>query len=492
MRHTRWLALLCALLLLPFQGAAQLGPVYEVFVASFADGDGDRMGDLRGLTEKLDYIQSLSVRGLWLMPIHPSPSYHKYDVTDYLAIDPAYGNLEDFRALAAASKQRGIGVILDMVFNHSSNAHPWFVAAAQALAKGEDSPYIRYYHFNRDGGHPVPGAAGWYYAGNFGPHMPDLNLDEPLVRGEISNIVAFWLAQGASGFRLDATTHYYEEHTAYNTAFLSWLKQEVARMSPDAYVVAEAWKDEATILALYESGVDSFFNFPMAGSTGWLVSLLREKRGDRVASRVESWNAAIRERNSKGLDAPFLSNHDMARSGGYLMYRPQMMKQAAALYLTMPGVPFVYYGEELGMSGSGRDENKRLPMLWGLEQQPDTLPPADADQAQRLKQGVAQQEQDPHSMLSFYRDLLALRARCPQLERGVPTAVPMADQAIAAWRVADEASSVLVLHNLGDEPVTLARPAGELLGTWDTGSGQAVMQGDTLVLAPHVGCIIEE
>ncbi len=490
MTAKKLLALVLCLSLLPILAAAQQGPVYEVFVASFADGNGDQVGDLKGLTGKLDYIQSLSVKGLWLMPISPSPSYHKYDVTDYLSVDPTYGNLADFRALADASHQRGIRLILDLVFNHSSDQHPWFMAAADALKNGTDSPYTKYYHFSRDGaGHPVPGADGWTYMGHFGPHMPDLNLDDPQVRAEIVRIMAFWLENGADGFRLDATTHYYEEHTANNTAFLAWLKEEAVRLSPDATLVAEAWKDEGTILSLYESGADSFFNFPMAGSTGWFISALREKRGHHLSARVESWNADIRARNPKGLDAPFLSNHDMARSAGYLMYRPQMMKQAAAVYLTMPGIPYVYYGEELGMSGSGRDENKRLPMLWGGDGREDTLPPEDADQVQRQRLGVMEQEQDNDSLLNFYKGLLALRALCPELTHGVPTAFSTEHNAIAAWRVTDGGSSVLVLHNLSDQPLTIPLPPGDMVGAWDTGGGQAVIQDHELVLAPHAGSI---
>ncbi len=209
---------LCLLLpLLASAGEVPIrGPVYEVFVASFRDGNGDRRGDLQGLAEALPYIKSLGADAVWMMPIHPSPSYHKYDVTDYLAIDPAYGTLEDFDALVQASNAQGIGMILDLVINHSSSRHPWFLKACEALAQGKDSPYIDYYVFSREQGHPVPGADGWYYAGHFGTHMPEMNLDNENVRNEIAGILAFWLNRGAAGFRLDATTHYYEENTARN------------------------------------------------------------------------------------------------------------------------------------------------------------------------------------------------------------------------------------------------------------------------------------
>ena len=489
--RTRLLALLLCLVLLPAAGfAAPQGPVYEVFVASFADGNGDRMGDLKGLAQKLDYISSLHMRGLWLMPIHPSPSYHKYDVVDYLDIDPAYGTLADFEALAAAAGQRGISLYLDLVINHTSSQHPWFLQAAQDLASGTDSPYTRYYHFSQQGGHPVPGAPGWFYEGHFGPHMPDLDLDDPAVREEIRAILAFWLQKGADGFRLDATTHYYEENTGRNTAFLQWLVKEARALKPDVYIVGEAWKDESTVLSLYESGIDSLFPFPMAGSTGWLIPALREQRGADIAARVAAWDGAIRARNPSALDAPFLSNHDMGRSAGYLMYQPANIKQAAAVYLTMPGVPYVYYGEELGLSGSGRDENKRLPMLWGADDNADALPPADADQSQRQKAGVAEQQADPASILSFYRQVLALRAQAPELLRGAVTALDLGHDALAAWQATQDGQTVTVIHNVGAKTLTIPAPHGSLLGGWDIGSGAPELADGQLTLPPHSGCIL--
>ncbi|NLD34450.1 MAG: DUF3459 domain-containing protein [Clostridiales bacterium] len=491
-RHAvcRTLALTLCLVLLPLYGLTQVqGPVYEVFVASFADGDGDRVGDLKGLTGKLSYIRSLGARSLWLMPISPSPSYHKYDVTDYQAVDPAYGTIEDFRALAAACRAEGLSLILDLVVNHTSSEHPWFIDAARSLSTGAHSPYRDYYHFAQSDGHPVPGAPGWYYQGSFGPHMPDLNLDSPAVRQEISDILAFWLNMGAHGFRLDATTHYYEDHTARNVEFLSWLHQQVKAIDPRAYLVAEAWKDESTILALYESGIDSLFNFPMAGATGWLITAMRAGQGAQIARRVADWQQKIRQRNPQAVDAPFLSNHDMGRSAGYLMFKPQQIKLAAALYLTMPGLPYLYYGEELGLSGSGRDENKRLPMLWSSDEALNTLAPADADQRQRQKQGVDAQEQDPDSVLHFYRLLGSLRAQCPELEHGDVQAVDLGSPKVAAWRSTLAGSAALVIHNVGQEPMAIPLPAGSLLGGWDTGSGMPQVQGDQLVLPPYSGCI---
>lgn len=484
------LALALCLLLLPHAALASRGPVYEVFVASFADGNGDRRGDLAGLTAKLDYIASLHVKNIWLMPISPSPSYHKYDVTDYKAIGPAYGTLEDFDCLVKAAGERGIGILIDLVLNHSSSQHPWFLAAAEQIKRGETGGYRDYYFFTQEGGHPVPGVPGWYYQGNFGPHMPDLNLDSPALREEIKGILAFWLDHGVKGFRLDATTHYYEDNTSRNTAFLSWLIGEAKALDPDCYIVAEAWKDESTILALYESGIESLFNFPLAGADGALVKALRGGDGRALSERVLRWQQELKGRNPNGLDAPFLSNHDMARSSGYLMMKPQKMKQAAALYLTMPGIPYIYYGEELGMSGSGRDENKRLPMLWAMDEMQNTLPPAEADQAQRLKSSAQDQEGDADSLLSFYRAMGQLRESYPQFESGQLSAIDLPDQHLAGWQLSGPEGSLSVLHNLSGEAISLPAPTGGELQGWDTGSGAPMLQDGILTLPPYCGCII--
>ena len=485
----RCLALALCVCLLPLYAFALEGPVYEIFVASFADGDGDRRGDLIGLREKLPYIASLHVDGLWLMPISPSPSYHKYDVTDYLAIDPAYGTMADFEALAEDCRQMNISLILDLVINHSSSQHPWFLAACQSLKDGTDSKYKDYYLFNQSAGHQVPDMAGWYYYGSFGPHMPDLNLGSRLVRDEIAGIMAFWLQAGADGFRLDGTTHYFEDNMSSNVAFLSWLRQEAEAIKPDVYIVAEAWKPEGTILGMYQSGIDSFFNFAFSGATGILVESMRSQKGQSLARKVADWQTRVRQANPQAMDAPFLSNHDMGRSSGYLMYNQQKMKLAAALYLTLPGIPYIYYGEELGMSGSGPDENKRLPMMWSKDELLNCLPPQGADQGQRLKTGVDEQAQDPLSLLNFYRNILAIRRAHPLLKDALVEVVDLGNTALAAWRCKGEDESLLVIHNLSEKMVIIPVPQGEIPAAWDTGSGTPAITGEGLVLPPFSGCI---
>lgn len=505
----RRLSLLLACCLLPLlAGASALprGAAYEIFVSSFYDSDGDGTGDLPGIMEKMPYLASLSIGALWLTPIHPSPSYHRYDVTDYKAVDPALGRLSDFAALCELAAEHDIKVILDLVINHSSSQHPWFLSAIKSLPLppcGQEpcrhkalcrahNPYVAYYNFSQGTGqHPVPGAEGWFYQSSFGHHMPDFNLDSPALREELLSVADFWLDQGAGGFRLDAVLHFYEENIQKNTAFLRWFRDSVKAINPSAYLVAEAWKDAGTILALYESGVDGFFNFPFSGADGQIAKALRDKNGPSLARKAAQWQNSILALGTGAADAPFLSNHDTGRSAGFLRMDKARMKQAAALYLMLPGVPFVYYGEEIGMTGSGRDENKRLPMLWSLTDPAGMANlPREADQAQRLKEGVDRQAQDPGSLLAFYRHILALRRAHPALTSGHLEALDLGHEALLAYRATAGEESALVIQNLSDESVTLPIGWPETgFAPWDTGFGLPTITQDSLTLPPFSGCV---
>ena len=467
----RWTLLLLCLLFLGVIPTALAfeGPMYEIFPGSFADSDGDGLGDLFGVAQKADYIASLNVGAVWLTPFYPSPSYHGYDVTDYCAVNEAMGGFEGFDAMVQALHERDIAVIADLVLNHSSCEHPWFKAACAAIAAGEESPYIDYYTFSREPGadmHAVPGAEGWYYLGEFGSHMPDLNLDNESLRAQIVEIAAFWMNRGVDGFRLDAIIHYYGGDTARNTAFLAWLMGELRAINPDVYVVGEAWTDDSTIARLYESGISSLFHFSLADSTGAIANAVRDQNGSRLARTIAATDVP-------GKDTPFLTNHDMGRSAGVLMNNTGKMTAAAAAYLLAPGNPMIYYGEEIGMNGSGRDENKRLPMLWG-EEAYTCLPPADADQAQRLKVGAAQQEEDPASLLNIYRSITSIRRAHPEIDSEPAQALDFGVKALYAVRY----GNTTVLINMGKAAVELPCAQGAVLES----VGEAAQDGDVLTL----------
>lgn len=463
---------------------------YEVFVYSFFDGNGDGIGDLKGLVEKLDYINDgnpattgdLGCDGIWLMPVMPSPSYHKYDVTDYYAIDPEYGTMEDFENFMSECDKRGIKVILDLVINHSSSEHPWFKEAAAYLAElgdGEPSPeacpYVDYYHFSKEqkaGYSQVPGSDVWYYESQFSYTMPDLNLYNESLREEIGKIVDFWLARGVGGFRLDAVKEYETGADSANIEILSWFSDMVKGKKEDAYLVGEAWTDISTYEKYYESGIDSLFNFAFADSEGIIAKAVK---GSSPASGYGKALQNIEERfkgyNPGYIDAPFYTNHDMGRSAGYYSGEnsPAQTKIAGALNLFMSGSAFIYYGEELGMKGSGKDENKRAPMYFYEDKEAEGMckGPADMDGIKMKYGSCESQEKDPYSVYNYYKKAVRLRGMYPSIRKGnVENLDQFSDDTLSAFSKTCEDEKIYLFCNLSPQERVIALDglAGEIDG----------------------------
>ena len=453
---------------------------YEIFVSSFRDSDGDGVGDLNGIREALDYIADLGFDQLWLTPVHPSQTYHKYDVDDYCAIDPSFGTMEDYEALLADCHERGMRVLLDLVLNHTSDTHPWFVAATdylRSLPDGadpvfEDCPYVWYYTFSReplDGFVPLEGSS-WYYEARFWSEMPDLNLGNEVVRDEIRKIVQFWLDKGVDGFRLDAVTSYVTGNPEANVAFLRWLTDTCRDINPNCYLVGEAWTDRASIATLYTSGIDSLFDFPFADSEGIIRQVMSGSyaASDYVQALV-SEEATYGAANPGYVGAPFYTNHDMGRSAGYYALDDgPVTKMAYALSLLMPGDSFVYYGEELGMKGSGKDENKRAPMYWGDDAAAPGMcaGPAGMDEVAQKFPSYEAQVNDDLSLWRWFREVIRVRRAFPAIARGTTEAVDsVSDASVAAFvRRSSAYGDVLVVMNLRDEAVEkdLSPVAGNL------------------------------
>ena len=413
---------------------------YEVFVYSFYDSDGDGIGDLQGLISQLDYINDgddttdtdLGCNGLWLMPVHPSPTYHKYDVTDYYGIDPVYGTLEDFQELLAACDERGIKVIMDLVLNHSSSGHPWFQEACAYLRELGDAepdvtvcPYFDYYHFTKEPatGYSAVSGTDWYYEAQFWSEMPDLNLDCEALREEIQDITQYWLDMGVGGFRLDAVKEYYTDSVQDNIDFLTWLTNTVKSQKEDAYLVGEAWVNINSYSQYYASGMDSLFDFSFAGAEGVIAKVMNGSAAERYGTAVAELDETFGLYNENYIDAPFYTNHDMARSVGYYVGEnaDNRVKMAEAMNLFMSGSAFLYYGEELGMRGSGKDENKRAPMYWSKNANAEGMcdGPADMDDFEMKYDSLEEQEQDPFSIYRYVRKAIKIRNQNPEISRGV-------------------------------------------------------------------------
>ena len=440
---------------------------YEIFVYSFCDSNGDGIGDLNGVRSKLDYIEDLGFDAIWLTPIHPSSTYHKYDVDNYYAVDPAFGTMEDYEALLDACHERSIRVYLDLVLNHTSEDHEWFKAASDYLHElpsgwSPDPSYCKYYdyyNFTRepaDGFSPIEGTE-WYYEARFWSEMPDLNLRSESVRGEVRAILAYWLAKGVDGFRLDAVTSYCTNDPEANLDFLRFVVDAGRSIDPDCYFVGEAWTDRGAIADLYRSGIDSLFDFPFAGGGGIIANTINgSSRALDFVNEMQAAENAYSAANADFVDAPFYTNHDMERSAEYYAAGDiRAMKMAYALSLFMSGNAFVYYGEELGMNGAGKDENKRVPMYWSDdEKDPDMCSgPPDMDDLKMYCPSAAEQMKDDLSILRWFKEVIRVRNAFPAIARGRTEGVDaISDDNVAAFfRRGGENGDVLIVMNLRAE-----------------------------------------
>jgi glycosidase len=448
---------------------------YEVFVRSFADSNGDGIGDINGLTSKLDYLaKDLGVDALWLMPVFGSPSYHGYDTTDYEHVNPAYGTDEDFARFLKEAHARGLKVIVDLVVNHTGVAHPWFVDSAAS----PKSPRRDWYVWRpEDPGWTQPwggSASTWharngsYYYGVFWSGMPDLNFRNPEVRAEIKRIASLWLARGLDGFRVDAARHLVENggdqrqvDQPETHAFWREFAAHVRRVKPEATVVGENWTETPLIATYYGSTAQGpegdelplNFNFPLAsaivqavgqGSSAGVISKLREMQ--RVYPRGV-------------IDAPFLTNHDMVRLATQLGGNPAKLRSAAAILLTLPGSPFLYYGEEVGLENGGAasdDRLKRTPMPWNASEGGGftAVKPWFPFAPGREMANVQTQLKDPGSLLSRYRALIRLRKTARALATGSLTVLETEPGALAFLREG-KGERLLVVHNLSGAPTVV-------------------------------------
>ena len=441
------------------------GVWYEIFVRSWADTNGDGIGDLNGVTAKLDYLQSLGISGIWLMPIQPSPSYHGYDITDYYGINPQYGTPADFRHLLDEAHKRQIKVIIDLVINHSSDQHPWFKAARDPASPYRDwyswaGPHTDLNAASAVGGQAWRTAGSAHYLGDFTGAMPDLNYDTPAVRREMLKLGQYWLNQGVDGFRLDAAQHIYYDFKTQdgdagvlkkNLAWWSQFRHGMDAVRPDAYIVGEVTQDSPDKLAPWFRPLSAVFDFPLA--TQLIDSARTERAGDLGALLARTESALHKATGSSGRDAPFLSNHDQNRVMSQLEGNPQHMRMAAALLLTLPGQPFVYYGEELGMSGRKPDPDVRGPMRW---ERATDAPGETTWRASTSHDGpavsVAAERADAHSLLQHYTMLIRWRRQISALRDGAIRPLSLDNPHLAAWHLDDANSHVLVVHNLSGQP----------------------------------------
>ncbi|MFO1327809.1 MAG: alpha-amylase family glycosyl hydrolase [Rubrivivax sp.] len=466
------------------------GAFMEIFVRAYADSDGDGIGDLRGLTQRLDHLKDLGVTGLWLMPVSASADRdHGYATTDHRALEPDYGTLADFDELLRQARRRGIGVIVDYVLNHAAAEHPWFVEARRDPA----SPWRRWFVWSQQAPagwdiwgknpwyaasaepwafrgdlatlQPAPGDPLGYYFGTFGPNMPDFDLRHPPVVDYHRHSLQFWLNRGIGGFRLDAVPHLVEnDASAWNdqpeSRALTRRFVEQIRRHPGRHVVCEAtakpqdWGDPALC-----GGAFAF---------GHVHHFVKAAKGE--AASVQA--LAEYYLHARPTMATFVSNHDRfagERLWDQVQGDERRYRLAAAAYLLQPGTPFIYYGEEIGQAGVPGlpgDQPLRAPMSWSAEPRGAGFTrgtPFRPLAPNHATHNVQAQRADAGSILNFYRALLKLRNGRASVRRGSYEHA-FADGLVLGFQRRLGHERTLVLINYGTDAAEV-RPPGLARGT---------------------------
>lgn len=485
------------------------GVNYEVFVLAFADGNGDGKGDFKGLTSKLDYLSDLGVGGIWLMPIMNSPSYHKYDVTDYKSIHPDYGTTEDFKKFVEEAHKRNIRVLVDLILNHTGYQHPWF----QQAVKDKNSKYRNYYVWaNKDSireqiskkqisfdsdnitqWHAVEGdTTSEHYYGFFWGGMPDLNFDNPDVRAEFVDIGKYWLTEmNVDGFRLDAAKHIFPtDRSEDNHEFWIWFRSEMEKVKPDVYLVGEVWS-KAEDVAPYLKGLPALFNFDL----GYAITAA-VKAGQDTTGLIKEYKKITDFYNSSTsnyIDATFLKNHDQNRILSDLDNDVQKARMAAAILMTLPGTPYVYYGEEIGMKGLKPDEFIREPFIWDVDHKDPAQTSWEEPRYSTDKSVVplAVQKTDKNSIYNFYKELIEYRNDSPAMTYGsIELAPPTSNEIVSFFRVKD-GEKLFVLHNISDVEVTVPISLDELYRLDYTTNSSVELRETEIVMPAYSSAILE-
>ncbi len=481
---------------------------YEIFVQSFCDSDGDGIGDINGMASKLDYLQALGIEAVWLMPMSPSPSYHKYDVIDYYGVHPDYGTKEDFIEFVSEAHKRDIKVVIDLVLNHSGSDHPWFVSAKSDI----NSPYRDYYVWahkddpqtkasgeiiagdsdNVNRWHTVAGSDYLYY-GYFYGGMPDLNYDNPKLREEVFRIGRYWLSEiGVDGFRLDAARHIFpDDRPEDNHQWWIDFKKEMQQVKEDVYLVGEVWADAETV-APYMKGLHALFNFDMGYA---ITNAVNREAIDSLVIKHKGIRDYYKSINPDFIDATFLTNHDQNRIMSAVNGNKDKAKMAAALLFTLPGSPYIYYGEEIGMIGQKPDELIREPFLWDVKEndncRTDWMTPKFS--TEQTVAPAAVQAEDVNSMLNHYKSFIRVRNNSKALSYGELEPVDLGNKGVGAFIREYQDESLLVVHNLTEKEVNIPLPAAwKGYKTIAFQNKETAQQKGQLILSAHSTLILKK
>ncbi|MGH7899348.1 MAG: alpha-amylase family glycosyl hydrolase [Candidatus Binatia bacterium] len=512
--------------------------VYQIYVRSFADSDGDGVGDLRGVLSRLDHLEWLGVDAVWLSPVHPSPNHDwGYDVADYLAVDPELGTLDDLDRLIAEAGRRGIRVLLDLVPNHTSDRHPWFLDARSSRGSSHRDWYV--WHDPKADGSPPNNwlssfggpawtfdeASGQYYLHNFLPSQPDLNWWNPDVRASFEGILRFWFDRGVAGFRIDVCHMMVKDRelrdnptaTEDDHPFVRLLGQRQLYNScrAESHEILRGWRriadsyDPPRLLLgeTYVFDLDRLAGFYGAGDELHLAFNIPFIYADFDSRALAAIVSEI-ERRIGRVDWPVwtASNHDVSRfPTRWCGDDRTKVRLALLLLLTLRGTPVLYYGDEIGMTdtdvpydelrdpvgkkfwpaSAGRDRC-RTPIAW------EAVPGAGFTRPGRrpwlrfgnLETNVLDESRDPRSVLSFCRDLIALRRSAPELRAGTYTELP---SPAGVWMF--RRGGLVVALNFSDASVDVPGHGGRIrIGTQPNRQGEVVT--GPLRLGPWEGVVI--
>jgi trehalose synthase len=480
---------------------------YCLDIETFFDSNGDGCGDLAGLTDRVDYLAGLGISCLWLMPFYPSPNVDDgYDITDFYAIDPSLGTLGDFTELVRTCRDRGIRVIVDFVMNHTSDQHPWF----QAARSSPESPYRDFYVWRDEKPEEKPGDvvfpdqenSNWaydrkakqYYLHKFYSHQPDLNLTNPAVRDELAQVMAFWLAQGLSGFRVDAVPFLIEGSLDDPHQVLRDLRAFVNRRDGEAILLGEVNLEPLDVRKFLgdEDGDELHMVLDFIGNQAMYLALAqgsaepleRALRDFPAIPHAASLGRFVRNHDELTLDklsvqeraevfARFGPEQDMQLYGRGLRRRlPSMLdgdvraiRMAYSLAFSLPGTPVLFYGEEIGMAENPEIEGRyavRAPMQWsadgGFSTASSLRRPMVKGAFGPERVNVASQRRDPHSLLNWLERLIRRRRECPELGFGTMTLLETGEDSVFAHRSDWEGATIVAVHELSGRPVTIKLP----------------------------------
>lgn len=444
---------------------AETTTFYEIFVRSFADSNGDGIGDFAGIADNILHLKDLGVGAIWLMPMMDSTTYHGYDVVDYYSTNPDYGTMEDFERMVKVCHENGIKVIIDFVVNHTSSSNPWFKEAL----KDENSKYRNYYFIEKE--RPVDkedttysewrkdSETGLFYYGHYDFIMPDLNYNNNEVRKEIINVAKFWLEHGVDGFRLDGAK---EIDSDINVTIDWWSEftKAVTEVKPDAFIVGENWTSDKEEVSKYYSAMPSSFNFIAADA---IVSMAKGRPYDIVNEMNNMREMFLKNTNSSNsatdimIDSVMIGNHDMDRVFTKLQGNETRTKLAATIQFTLPGAPFIYYGEEIGQAGQKPDDNRREPFDWYASGEGDGMTTMTKFFNPNIKYvvpndgcSVEEEAQEPTSILNHYRKIVSIRNNNKAFYNGKYETIGTYGS-LYGYKVSDSDNKYLVVHNLGDE-----------------------------------------